>query len=77
MIIETSAAGYRQNLGVMLNQVQYRHDSVAINEDGKAVAARVNVRLFERICRMQGCFDELYQPVEAGFGGISEGRGLD
>ena len=36
MITETSAVSFRQNLGEMLNQVQYRHDSVVINKDGKA-----------------------------------------
>lgn len=49
MITETSAVSFRQNLGEMLNQVQYRHDSVVINKDGKPVAALVDARLFERI----------------------------
>ena len=35
MITETNAVNFRQNLGEMLNQVQYRHDSVVINKDGK------------------------------------------
>lgn len=34
MITETSAVTVRQNLGEMLNLVQYRHDSVVINKDG-------------------------------------------
>ena len=34
MITETSAVNFRQNLGEMLNQVQYRHDSVVNNKDG-------------------------------------------
>ncbi len=42
MITETSAVTFRQNLGEMLNQVQYRHDSVIINKDGKPVAALVD-----------------------------------
>jgi prevent-host-death family protein len=29
----------------MLNQVQYRHDSVILNKDGKPVAALVDARL--------------------------------
>ena len=37
MITQTSAVAFRQNLGEMLNQVQYRHDSVVINKDGKPV----------------------------------------
>jgi prevent-host-death family protein len=38
MITETSAVTFRQNLGEMLNLVQYRHDSVVINKDGKPVS---------------------------------------
>ena len=59
MISETSAVAFRQNLGEMLNQVQYRRDSIVINKDGKPVAALVDARLFERIRRMQGRFDDL------------------
>jgi PHD/YefM family antitoxin component YafN of YafNO toxin-antitoxin module len=36
MITETSAVAFRQNLGDMFNQVQYRHDSIVIKRDGKA-----------------------------------------
>ena len=50
-MIQASAVSFRQNLGEMLNQVQYRHDSVVINKDGKPVAALVDARLFERIRR--------------------------
>ena len=76
MITETSAVNFRQNLGEMLNQVQYRHDSVVINKDGKPVAALVDARLFERIRRMQGRFDALCQRIEAGFAQVPEAEGL-
>lgn len=76
MITQTSAVTFRQNLGEMLNQVQYRHDSVVINKDGKPVAALVDARLFERIRRMQGRFEALCQRIEAGFSGISEDEGM-
>ncbi len=76
MITETSAVNFRQNLGEMLNQVQYRHDSVLINKDGKPVAALVDARLFERIRRMQGRFDALCQRIEAGFSTVPEAEGL-
>ena len=76
MITETSAVTFRQNLGEMLNQVQYRHDSVVINKDGKAVAALVDARLFERIRRMQNRFDALCQRMEAGFADVPEPEGL-
>ena len=76
MITETSAVNFRQNLGEMLNQVQYRHDSVVINKDGKPVAALVDARLFERIRRMQARFDALCQRIEAGFVKIPEETGI-
>jgi prevent-host-death family protein len=77
MITQTSAVIFRQNLGEMLNQVQYRQDSIVINKDGKPVAALVDARLFERICRMQGRFDALCQRIEAGFATIAQADGLD
>ena len=76
MITETSAVSFRQNLGEMLNQVQYRHDSVVINKDGKPVAALVDARLFERIRRMQDRFDALCQRIELGFANVPEAEGL-
>lgn len=76
MTTEISAASFSQNLGEMLNQVQYRHDSVVINKDGKPVAALVDARLFERIRRMQGRFDALCQRIEAGFADVPEAEGL-
>lgn len=76
MITETSAVTFRQNLGEMLNQVQYRHDSVVINKDGKPVAALVDARLFERIRRMQARFDALCQRLEEGYAGVPEATGM-
>lgn len=76
MITHTSAVSFRQNLGEMLNQVQYRQDSVVINKDGKPVAALVDARLFERIRRMQGRFDALCQRIELGFANVPESEGL-
>lgn len=76
MITEVTAVNFRQNLGEMLNQVQYRHDSVIINKDGKPVAALVDARLFERIRRLQSRFDALCQRIEAGFVAMPEAEGL-
>ena len=59
---QASAVSFRQNLGEMLNQVQYRHDSVVINTDGKPVAALVDARLFGR--------------TEAGYDGVPEDEGI-
>ncbi len=76
MITEISAVSFRQNLGEMLNQVQYRHDSVVINKDGRPVAALVDARLFERIRRMQARFDALCQRIESGFSNVPEADGI-
>lgn len=76
MITQTSAVTFRQNLGEMLNQVQYRHDSIVINKDGKPVAALVDARLFERIRRMQARFDALCQRIESGFSNVPEEDGI-
>jgi len=76
MITETNAVSFRQNLGEMLNRVQYRQDTVIINKDGKPVAALVDARLFERIRRMQGRFDALCQRIGAAFEGVPEAEGM-
>ena len=76
MITQISAVAFRQNLGEMLNLVQYRHDSVVINKDGKPVAALVDSRLFDRIRRMQGRFDALCERIEHGFDEVSEAEGM-
>lgn len=72
MITETSAAKFRQNLGEMINQVQYRHDSVLIKKDGKLVAALVDARLFNRIRRMEARFEALSSRLEEGFAGVPQ-----
>jgi prevent-host-death family protein len=45
MITEVSAVKFRQNLGEMLNQVQYRKDSVVVTKDGKPVAVLIDAAL--------------------------------
>ena len=76
MITEISAVKFRQNLGEMLNQVQYRHDSVVINKDGKPVAVLVDAALFGRIRRMQSRFDALSERLAEGFAELPEEQGM-
>jgi prevent-host-death family protein len=76
MISEATAVSFRQNLGDMLNQVQYRHDSIVIKRDGKPVAALVDARLFERICRLQARFDGLCERIESGYAEVPEAEPL-
>jgi len=76
MITETNAVTFRQNLGEMLSQVQYRNDSVVINKDGKPVAALVDGRLFGRIRRMQERFDALSQRLAEAYAGVPPDEGM-
>jgi len=76
MVTEVNAVHFRQNLGEMLNQVQYRNDSIVINKDGKPVEALVDAELFARIRRMQDRFDELSRKVADAFADVPEEQGL-
>ncbi|MEF9384138.1 type II toxin-antitoxin system prevent-host-death family antitoxin [Ralstonia solanacearum species complex bacterium KE056] len=76
MITEVSAVNFRQNLGEMLNQVQYRNDSIVINKDGKSVAALVDAELFARIRRMRQRFDALSERIAEAYAEVPAGEGL-
>ena len=76
MITETSAVFFRQNLGDMINQVQFRHDSIVIKKDGKMVAALVDVKLFERIRQMQARFDALAGRLAQAYAAVPAQEGL-
>lgn len=76
MITETSAVAFRQNLGDMLNQVQYRHDSIVINKDGRPVAALIDARLFARIRQMQERFDTLAARLAEAYAGVLPEEGM-
>jgi len=76
MVTEVSAVQFRQNLGEMLNQVQYRNDSIVINKDGKPVAALVDAELFARIRRMRDRFDALSSRIAEAYAGVPVEEGL-
>ena len=76
MVTEVSAVEFRQNLGEMLNQVQYRNDSIVVNRDGKPVAALVSADLFARIRAMRDRFDELSARVAQDFAGVPADEGM-
>jgi prevent-host-death family protein len=76
MVTEVSAVEFRQNLGEMLNQVQYRNDSIVVNKGGKPVAALVGADLFARIRAMQDRFDELSARVAQDFAGVPADEGM-
>lgn len=59
MIREATAMTVRQNLGELLNEVQYRNGKVLITKAGKPVAALVDVALFERIRKLDEDFEQM------------------
>jgi prevent-host-death family protein len=73
MIRKSTAVAARQNFGDLLNQVQYRSDSVLITKDGKPVAALVDVELFERIRRMREDFLDLTDRIGQSYAGVDPG----
>ena len=76
MITETSAVAFRQNLGEMISQVQFRRDSIVIKKDGRAVAALIDAKLFERIRRMEERFDALTARMAEAFADVPEEEGM-
>lgn len=76
MITEVSAVNFRQNLGEMLNQVQYRNDSIVINKDGKPVAALVDAETFARIRRMRDRFDALTERISQAYAEVPANEGM-
>ncbi len=76
MVTEVNAVTFRQNLGEMLNQVQYRKDSIVINKDGKPVAALVDAELFARIRRMRERFDELSNRIAEAYADVPQEQGM-
>ncbi len=76
MVTEVNAVNFRQNLGEMLNQVQYRNDSILIHKDGKPVAALVDAELFARIRRMRDRFDELNNRIAEAYATVPEDDGM-
>lgn len=73
MLREVTAMTVRQNLGELLNEVQYRHDEIVITKAGKPVAAMVDMATYEQIKRRKnGEFERLWADIAKGFEDLSE-----
>jgi len=70
MIREATAMKVRQNLGELLNEVQYRRDSIVVTKGGKPVAALVDIDLFQKIRLLDREFDRLTAELEKTYEGI-------
>ncbi len=77
MVNEVSAVQFRQNLGEMLNRVQYRNDSIVISKDGKPVAALVDAALFARIRQMRDRFDALASRIASAYADHTMEAGIE
>ncbi len=67
MIREAPAMTVRNQLGELLNEVQYRGDSVMITKAGKPVAALIDMDLFERLRRLDENFARIRQQFSDAF----------
>lgn len=78
MIREAPAMTVRQNLGELLNEVQYRNGRILITRAGKPVAALVDVALFERIRKLDEEFDRMADAMARAFAKLParEGQAL-
>lgn len=70
---EATAMTVRQNLGELLNEVQYKHDSIVITKAGKPVAAMVDIETYQRIKRRDsGDFERLWAEFSKGFADLTD-----
>lgn len=71
MIREATAMTVRQNLGELLNEIQYRQNQVLITKGGKPIAAMVDIALFDKIRLMRDEFDRLTADLAKAYEGES------
>lgn len=72
MLREAPAMTVRQNLGELLNEVQYKHDQIVITKAGKPVAALIDIALFERLRQMDEEFKRMTQHMQQAFHDMQE-----
>jgi len=72
MIKEEPVMTLRKNLGEILNNVEYKHDTIVITRAGKPSAAIIDMALFEKIRQMKGRFEELVTELQVSFSAIKE-----
>jgi prevent-host-death family protein len=66
----------RQNLGELLNEVQYRRDRILITKAGKPVAALVDIETFERLRKLDEEFERLRTELARAFDNLPETEGV-
>lgn len=73
MVREAPAMTVRQNLGELLNEVQYRHDSVLVTKSGNPVAALIDIDLFNRIRLLEKEFERLTDELASAYADAEAG----
>jgi prevent-host-death family protein len=74
---EATAMTVRQNLGELLNEVQYKHDEVVITKAGKPVAVLIDLELYKGLKRDSDDFDRLWAKFSTPFEGMTEDQVMD
>ena len=72
MIKEATAMTVRQNLGELLNGIQYGNDQIVITKGGKPVAAMVDTALFDKIRLLKREFNRLTDQLATAYQGVDE-----
>jgi len=72
MLREAPAMTVRQNLGELLNEVQYKRDQIVITKAGKPVAALIDMPLFERLRQMEQEFERMTRQMQQAFQDMQE-----
>ncbi|PCJ24487.1 MAG: prevent-host-death protein [Rickettsiales bacterium] len=72
MIRKEPVMALRRNLGQVLNEVEYKHDTIIITRDGHASAAIINMNLFEKIRQMKNRFSQLTRELQSAFSDLVE-----
>jgi len=67
MLRKAPAMTVRQNLGELLNEVQYRHNTILITKADKPIAALVDINLFNRIRLVQEKFDQMTDELASSY----------
>ena len=77
MLRETTAMNVRQNLGELLNEVQYKHDNFVITKAGKPVAALIDMALFKSLQQDDAAFEQLWARFSRTHDGLSDSEVMD
>jgi prevent-host-death family protein len=72
MIKEATAMTVRQNLGELLNGIQYGNDQIVITKGGKPVAAMVDTALFDKIRLLKREFNRLTDELAIAYQDVDE-----